>query len=252
MDDSAALQPTSRISGAERAAREDLAACYRLVADYGWDDLAGTHISHIVPGEEAFLLNPLGIIFEQITASCLMKISFDGEVLEKTSYALNAAAFTIHSAVHQARRDVGCVIHLHTQHGMAVSALEEGLLPLTQSAAVVMDDLVYHDYEGIALNLEERERLQRDLGDHNMMILRNHGTLVVGDTAAQAFKRLYMLEKACEMQCLTLGMGRPLRPMPPEALTQIQSLKIRSTGHNDLMWEGLRQRLEGREPSYRS
>ena len=248
-------RPTNPVgmSAEEAAVRADLAACYRLVADYGWDDLAGTHMSAVVPGEEAMLVNPFGMLFEEMTASSLVKISLkDGKVLQDTPYPVNPTSYTIHSAVHQVRRDVGCAIHLHTVHNMAVSALAEGLLPLTQSALLITEDLAYHEFEGVAVNLEERERLQRDLGDRNHMILRNHGALVVGATVAEAFKRAYAFEKICAAQCLTLAMGRPLNPIAPAAAAQLAGRPASNKqARLELMWQGLRNRLDRRDPRYR-
>ena len=203
----------------ELAIRHDLAACYRLVALYGWDDFTGTHISARVPGEEeAFLINPYGMFFDEITASSLIKINLDGEILEPTPHPINPAGFVIHSAIHMARQDAGCVIHLHTPAGMAVSALEEGLLPLSQNAMLVMSELAFHDYEGVATNMEERVRLQRDLGEKNLMFLRNHGTLAVGRTVREAFRSIANLETACATQIAALSMGRKLHFPDPEVV----------------------------------
>jgi len=199
-----------RWSDAERAVRIELAACYRLVALYGWDDLVFTHISARVPGpEHRFLINPYGMMFEEITASSLVKVDADGNALGNSPYAVNPAGFTIHSAVHEVREDAGCVIHLHTPDGTAVATSSTGLLPLNQTAQLVLPDLVYHDYEGVALDLDERPRLQRDLSRHNIMLLRNHGTLTVGRSVAEAFLRMYLLERACTMQVRTRARGHP-------------------------------------------
>ena len=198
---SVAVPISTHLSDAERAVRIDLAACYRLVALYGWDDLVFTHISARVPGpEHHFLINPYGMMFEEITASSLVKVDADGNALGNSPYAVNPAGFTIHSAVHEVREDAGCVIHLHTPDGTAVATSSTGLLPLNQTAQLVLPDLAYHDYEGVALDLDERPRLQRDLSRHNIMLLRNHGTLTVGRSVAEAFLRMYLLERACTMQ----------------------------------------------------
>ena len=195
-------------SKTEAEIRVDLAACYRLVALYGWDDLIFTHISARVPGpEHHFLINPYGMMFEEITASSLVKIDLKGVVTGTSPYPVNAAGFTIHSAVHEVREDAGCVMHLHTPDGTAVSTSSEGLLPLNQTAQLVIPDLAYHDYEGVALDLDERPRLQRDLGSKNIMLLHNHGTLAVGRTCADAFLRMYFLERACTMQVRTRMLG---------------------------------------------
>ena len=179
----------------ERAIRIDLAAAYRLVALYGWDDLIFTHISARVPGpEHHFLINPYGMMFEEITASSLVKIGLDGKPISSSRYPVNPLVLTIHSAVHEVREDAGCVLHLHTVDGTAVATSQVGLQPLNQTAQLVIGDLAYHDYEGVALDLAERPRLQQDLGTKNLMLLRNHGTLAVGRTCAEAFMRMYYLE----------------------------------------------------------
>jgi ribulose-5-phosphate 4-epimerase/fuculose-1-phosphate aldolase len=184
-------------ANAERKLRIDLAAAYRLVAHFGWDDLIFTHISARLPGtEHRFLINPYGMLFEEITASSFVTIDLNGQIMETTHFIVNPAGFTIHSAVHEARKDAVCVMHLHTVDGTAVATLKDGLLPLNQTAQLVTGDLAYHDYEGLALDIDERPRLQRDLGNCSAMILRNHGTLTVGKSVAEAFIRMYFL--ACE------------------------------------------------------
>lgn len=207
-----------RVSDEEWRIRVDLAACYRLVAHYGWTDLIYTHISARVPGEnggEAFLLNPFGFMFEEVTASSLVKIDVDGKILMDTPFDVNDAGFTIHSAVHMARHDVACVIHTHTRAGMAVSAQVDGLLPLTQNAMMFHGDhMAYHAYEGVALDLDERSRLQADLGGRYAMILRNHGLLTCGRTVAEAFEIMQNLEHACEAQLAAQAGGVALT-MPP-------------------------------------
>jgi ribulose-5-phosphate 4-epimerase/fuculose-1-phosphate aldolase len=207
-----------KVSEEEWKARVDLAALYRLVAREGWDDMIYTHISARIPGpEHHFLLNPYGYFFEEITASSLVKIDLDGNVLDDTPYFVNAAGFTIHSAIHAARDDAHYVIHLHTDHGTAVSAQKDGLLPLTQHGLITLPRLAYHDYEGIALNLDERERLVHDLGDKSVMLLRNHGTLALGPSAAAAWNAMYYLEKACEQQVNALSAGRDRILIAPDA-----------------------------------
>jgi ribulose-5-phosphate 4-epimerase/fuculose-1-phosphate aldolase len=186
------------ISDEEWQLRCDLAACYRLVALSGWDDLVFTHISARVPGpEHHFLINPYGMTFDEITASSLVKIGLDGKPLTSSRYPVNPAGFTIHSAVHEVREDAGCVMHLHTLDGTAVATSKEGLMPLNQTAQLIIGDLAYHDYEGVALDHDERPRLQQDLGTKNLVLLRNHGTLTIGRTVADAFMRMYYLERAC-------------------------------------------------------
>ena len=209
MGTSAAINASADMAPDEWQVRVDLAAAYRLVALYGWDDLIFTHLSARIPGpEHHFLINPYDMMFEEITASSLVKIDMHGNPLGRSEHPVNPAGFTIHSAVHMAREDARAVMHLHTPHGQAVSAMEWGLLPNTQTAMVVAHDVAYHDYEGIATDLGERERLVADLGSKNAMILRNHGTLAVGETVGACFLRLYFLERACEAQVLMLSAGR--------------------------------------------
>ena len=196
------------VSEEEWQARVDLAATYRLVAMHGWDDMVFTHISARVPGpEHHFLINPYGLLFDEITASSLVKIDMDGNKLQDSEFPVNPAGFVIHSALHMNRPEIGCVIHLHTTDGVAVSAQADGLLPLDQHAMMLIQDLAYHDYEGIALDVEERDRLVADMGEKNFMLLRNHGTLAAGRNCADAFLRIYYLERACAMQTRALAGG---------------------------------------------
>ena len=199
-----------RVSPEEWETRVNLAALYRLVAKHGMTDLTATHISARIPGtEDQFLLNPLGLLFSQVTASNLVKVDIDGNILDG-DHPINAAGYTIHSAVHAARHDVDCVAHTHTPAGMAVSALPEGLLPLTQQSMRFYGRTAWHDYEGIALDLDERERLVRDLGDASVMMLRNHGVLVCGRTIRHAWVLLYRLEKVCKAQLAAMATGAKL------------------------------------------
>jgi len=237
----------------EWQARIDLAAAYRLVELFGWSDLIANHISMRVPGhDDQFLINPFGMGFDEITASSLLKIDLEGNQLEPSPYSVNKAGFTIHSAVHQVRHDANCVLHLHSIDGMAVSALEEGLLPLCQSSMFLTGDLAYHDFEGPALNLEERERLQRDLGGKNVMILYNHGTLTVGTSVAEAFVRMHMLERACAAQVRALSMGRPLRQASDAArfLTEEMGAKRMFSYYAPLAWPALLRKLDHEMPGY--
>ncbi|MGH6911353.1 MAG: class II aldolase/adducin family protein, partial [Phenylobacterium sp.] len=207
-----------KVSAEEWQARVDLAALYRLVALYGWDDLIYTHISARIPGpEHHFLINPYGMLFEEITASSLVKIDLDGNILQETPYFINPAGFTIHSAIHAAREDAKYVMHLHSDQGVAVAAQKDGLLPLSQHALIVLPMLAYHDYEGIALDLGERERLVKDLGTKQVMMLWNHGTLAVGETAGQCWLGIYNLERACEIQVLASSQGREHLKIAPMA-----------------------------------
>ncbi|MEL6227962.1 MAG: class II aldolase/adducin family protein, partial [Pseudomonadota bacterium] len=208
-DDLKSIEVRNQVSEAEWKARVDLAALYRLVALEGWDDMIFTHISHRVPGPDAhFLINPYGMFFEEITASSLVKVDLDGNIVQETPYFINPAGFTIHSAIHAAREDAHVVMHLHTDDGVAVASQKEGLLPLSQTSMVVRHDLAYHDYEGIALDLGERERLVADMGAASNLLLRNHGTLTVGETAAECYLRMFFLERACTMQVRALSVGR--------------------------------------------
>src|SRR5256884_3555601 len=198
----------------EWQARVDLAAAYRLVAHYGWDDLIFTHLSARVPGpEHHFLINPYGMMFEEITASSLVKVNLEGQIVMSSPYFINPAGFTIHSAVHAAREDALCVVHLHTDYGVAVSAQKNGLLPVSQQSLFALASLAYHEYEGLALKEAEKSRLVADLGDKMNMILRNHGLLTVGKTAAEAFLSMYILERACRIQILAQSGASTLLPV---------------------------------------
>ena len=201
-----------KVSAEEWKARVDLAALYRLVALHGWDDMIFTHISARIPGpDHHFLINPYGMFFDEITASSLVKIDLDGKVLQETPFYINPAGFTIHSAVHAAREDAMFVMHLHSDQGVAVAAQKEGLLPLSQHALIVLPQLAYHDYEGIALNLDERERLVADLGPtKKLMMLRNHGTLVMAQSLPEAFLKHWLLQRACEIQVAAGAAGTPV------------------------------------------
>lgn len=240
-----------KVSAQEWQARVDLAALYRLVALHGWDDAVYTHISARIPGpEHHFLINPYGLYFGEITASSLVKINLDGAILQETPYFINPAGFTIHSAVHAAREDAMYVMHLHTDQGVAVSAQKEGLLPLTQHALIVRPMLAYHDYEGIALNLDERERLVADLGDKHVMLLRNHGTLSVGETAGDCWNRMFFLERACKQQIMALSAGRENVLIAPEAAqAEVKSQTSRGIG-GGLAWPGALRKLDRELPGY--
>jgi len=243
------------VSAEEWQARVDLAAAYRLVALYGWDDLIFTHISARVPGpEHHFLLNPYGMMFEEVTASSLVKIDLEGKKVMESPHFINPAGFTIHSAVHAAREDALCVMHLHTDYGIAVSAQKHGLLPLSQQAMFALSSLAYHDYEGLALDEEEKPRLVSDLGDGKFMILRNHGLLTVGRTAAEAFLGMFLLERACKIQILAQAGGGELQPIPPETIGRVASqLSAVTMGQGAaLTWPGLLRKLDRIDTSYRN
>src|SRR3954469_21808452 len=210
-----------QVSAEEWAIRVDLAAAYRMVAYYGWDDLIFTHLSARIPGpEHHFLLNPYNLMFEEVTASSLIKVDVHGNAVDPTPFITNPAGFTIHSAIHMAREDAQAVMHLHTSAGQAVSAHSEGLLALTQTAMLVRGDLAFHDYEGIAVDLSERERLVADLGTKNLMLLRNHGTLAIGKNVAECFVRLYFLERACQAQIMALSAGDQVNN-PPQGAPEV-------------------------------
>lgn len=243
----------NKVSEAEWQARVDLAATYRLVAQHGWDDLVFTHISARVPEtDHHFLINPYGLTFDEITASSLVKIDLNGNAVMETPFPVNAAGFTIHSAIHANREDAHCVLHLHTTDGCAVSAQEHGLLPLTQHAMMIGSDLAYHDYEGVALDLDERERLVRDIGDKTFMILRNHGTLVVGKTCADAFLRAYYLERACSMQVRALAGAKANKTHQGVEEKTEGTGKMAFDGFvGALSWPALLRKLDRTDPSYR-
>ena len=243
------------VSAEEWQLRVDLAATYRLVALYGWDDMIFTHISARVPGpEHHFLINPYGLLFEEITASSLVKIDLDGKKVQDTPYPVNPAGFTIHSALHMNRDDAHCIIHLHSTDGVAVAAQADGLLPLDQHAMMVAGDLAYHDYEGIALDLDERDRLVQDIGDKHMMLLRNHGTLSIGRNCADAFLRMYYLERACSMQVRALSGGVkvnwPNQGVPEK--TAGQSGMAFEGVLGALAWPALLRKLDRTDPGYRN
>ena len=242
------------VSDDEWQTRVDLAACYRIIAMHGWDDLVFTHISARVPGpEEHFLINPYGMLFEEICASSLLKVDLDGEKVLDSPHPVNPAGFVIHSAVHAARHDVGCVLHTHTKAGVAVSAQADGLLPLSQISLFPYSTLAYHDYEGIALNDDERPRLVVDLGEKNAMILRNHGLLTVGATIADAFLMMYALETACQTQIMAMSGGAKLSqvPAPIVAGIQAQAEQVTRGLGGQIAWPGLLRKLDRRDPSFR-
>ena len=252
---SAQKQSTIReqVSREEWLARVDLAAAYRLVAIYGWDDLIFTHISARVPGpEHHFLINPYGMMFEEITASSLVKVDLDGKIVSESPYIINPAGFTIHSAVHAAREDALCVMHLHTDYGIAVSAQKDGLLPISQQSLFPLASLAYHVYEGLALNEEEKPRLVQDLGNKNNMILRNHGLLTVGRTVAEAFLSMYILERACKIQILAQSAAGELVSVSEPIIERVAGqLGVVTVGQGaQLTWPGLLRKLDRLDRSY--
>ena len=243
-----------QVSAEEWQVRVDLAACYRLIAMFGWDDLVFTHISARVPGpDEHFLINAYGLLFEEMTASSLIKVDLQGEILIDTPHFINPAGFTIHSAVHEARSDVGCVLHTHTKAGVAVSVQTQGLLPLSQTSLFPLASLAYHDYEGVALNEEEKPRLVTDLGSGTFMILRNHGLLTVGETISDAFLAMYILETACQTQIMAQSPGVELTHINDRILAGIaaQQEEVTKGLGGQLIWPGLLRKLDRCDSSYR-
>ncbi|MGE0629236.1 MAG: class II aldolase/adducin family protein [Hyphomicrobiaceae bacterium] len=243
--------------------RVDLAACYRLVDHFGMCDLHLNHISARVPGShEHFLINPFGMLYEEITASCLIKIDLDGNVIENPNpqYSINLPGYVIHSAIHRARPDVGCVLHTHTNAGMAVSALKCGLLPLTQTA-MRFGKIGYHDYEGVVVNLDEQKRLVENLGDCEVMIMRNHGLLAVGETIPAAFSNILRLERSCQTQVMAMACNAEL-VMPPKDVVELSNRQLAFSPTPDasgkrrtqgaIEWPALLRMLDRRDPSYKT
>lgn len=243
-----------QVCGEEWALRVDLAACYRLIALYGWDDLVFTHVSVRVPGdEEHFLINAYGMLFEEMTASSLVKVDLAGEKVLPSPFPINPAGFVIHSAVHAAQHDVGCVLHTHTRAGVAVSAQAEGLLPISQTSLFPYATLAYHDYEGVALNDDEKPRLVADLGSNRALMLRNHGLLTTGATIADAFLLMYLLESACQIQVMAQSSGGELVKVPQAIVDGIQAQAEQATKGlgGQLVWPGLLRKLDRIDPSFR-
>ncbi|MDP5029816.1 MAG: class II aldolase/adducin family protein [Paraglaciecola sp.] len=242
-----------QVSSEEWQLRVDLAACYRIVAMHGWDDLVFTHISARVPGpEHHFLINPYGLMFEEVSASSLVKVDLQGNKVMPSDYDINPAGFVIHSAVHEARDDAQCVLHLHTAAGIAISATKDGLLPLSQQSLFALSSLSYHDYEGVALNPEEKVRLVADLGETNFMILRNHGLLTCATNIPDAFLFMYLLERSCEIQLKAQSTGCDLLPIPNAILKGIraQAEQVTRSAGGGLAWPGLLRKLDRINPGY--
>jgi ribulose-5-phosphate 4-epimerase/fuculose-1-phosphate aldolase len=244
----------SQVSEAEWEQRVNLAACYRLAALYHWDDLIFTHISARVSGpEHNFLLNPYGMLFDEVTASSLVKVDLAGNKVMDSSYDINPAGFVIHSAIHAAREDAKCVLHLHSLNGIAVSAQKKGVLPISQQSTFVLSSLAYHDYQGVALNEDEKPLLVRDLGDKNFLMLRNHGLLTVADNIPDAFLFMYLFEATCTIQVRAQGGGEDLIPVEPRIIAgaRAQAAKVTRSAGGALAWPGLLRKLERVDPSYR-
>ena len=242
------------VSSEEWQVRVDLAACYRMVAHCGWDDLVFTHISARVPGpRHHFLINPYGFMFEEVTASSLVKVDLAGNKVMHSPHTINPAGYIIHSAVHEARADAHCVVHVHTRDGVAVSCQENGLLPISQIGLLALSSLAYHDYEGIALNPAEKARLVADLGRANFMILRNHGLLTCGRTVPEAFLFIYALQRACETQLAAQSSGVPLIRVPQLIVDgfRAQAEQVLNNIGADIAWPGVLRKLDRLDPSYR-
>jgi ribulose-5-phosphate 4-epimerase/fuculose-1-phosphate aldolase len=249
------LDVRSQVGEPEWQLRVDLAACYRLVAHFGWSDLIFTHISARLPGpEHHFLINPYGMMFDEITASSLVKIDLDGQKVMDSPFEINPAGFTIHSAIHAARDDARCVLHTHSLNGVAVSAQKCGVLPISQQSTFVLSSLAYHDYEGVALNADEKPRLVRDLGDHVFLMLRNHGLLTVGPTIADAFVAMYTFEATCMIQIRAQAGGELVRVDPRiiEGAMAARGTVTQGVGPGALAWPGLLRMLDRSDPSFRS
>ena len=247
------------VSEDEWKLRVNLAACYRLVAMYGWSDLIFTHISAKLPEsvsgkDHHFLLNPYGLMFDEITASSLLKIDLQGKQINESSFYVNHAGFVIHSTIHEARHDAVCVLHTHSRAGVAVSAQKEGLLPISQQSSLLLSSLAYHDYEGLAVHDDERDRLKADLGDNKYMILRNHGLLTVGCSVPDAFLAMYFLETSCQIQ-ISAQAGGTLSPVPQKVLDGVTAaVRVQQSKGSaaDLAWPALLRRLDRLSPGYDS
>ena len=243
-----------QVSAEEWQLRCDLAACYRLVAAYGWSDLVFTHVSARVPGpEHHFLINPYGLMFDEITASSLVKIDQDCNKLSDSPFPVNPAGFNIHSCIHQGREDAGCVLHTHTRAGVAVSAQKGGVLHLSQQSTFVLGSLAYHDYEGVALRDDEKPRLQADLGDANYLMLRNHGLLTIGKTIPDAFLSMYTFENTCRIQ-IDAQAGGELNPVDPQIVSGVaQAMRVQTGGLGGaFVWPSLLRKAQRDAPGYDS
>lgn len=245
----------ARVSDAEWEQRVNLAACYRLAALYGWDDVIFTHISARVPGpEHHFLINPYGFLFEEMTASSLVKIDLTGKKVLESPHDINPAGFTIHSAIHAARENANCVFHTHSLNGVAIAAQREGILPISQQSIFVLTSLAYHNYEGVALNADEKPRLVRDLGEKNFLMLRNHGLLTVAENIPDAFLFMYVFEAACAIQVRAQSGAKDLIPIDPRIIAgaQAQAMQVTKGAGGALAWPGLLRKLDRLCPGYRS
>ena len=243
-----------KVSADEWQLRCDLAACYRLVASYGWSDLVFTHISARMPGaDHHFLINPYGLLFEEVTASSLLVIDQQGNKLNESPYPVNPAGFVIHSAIHAVRDDAQCVLHTHTRAGIAVSAQKSGVLPISQQSTFVLASMAYHDYEGVALRDDEKPRLQTDLGAANFLMLRNHGLLTVGTSIADAFLAMYIFETTCQIQ-IAAQAGGELTTIDSQILHGVADAARTQTGGmgGAFVWPALLRKLDRIDNSYKS
>lgn len=250
-------QLVATLQAEEWIIRQELAAAYRLAHHFGWDELIYNHITVEVPGEKGhFLTNPMGLRYDEVTASNLVKIDLDGQILSSTAFGINRAGYVIHSAIHAARGDAQCVIHTHSRAGIAVAALEGGLQSLTQSGMQFHNRVAYHDYEGFNVNLEERKRLVESLGKRQAMILRNHGLVTIGRSIGKAFQRMYFFEQACQTMLDVLSTGRPTA-LPPEEVLEATAKKWEegtsdASANDDLEWKALLRLVDRLYPDYRS
>ncbi|MBB85774.1 class II aldolase/adducin family protein [Abyssibacter sp.] len=244
----------SQVTADEWETRVNLAATYRLVAQFGWSDLIFTHISARVPGgSHHFLINPYGLLFDEVTASSLVKIDLDGNKVMDSPHDINPAGFTIHSAIHAARDDAQCVLHVHSVNGIAVSAQRDGVLPLSQQSIFVLASLGYHDYEGVALNAEEKPRLVANLGNKHFLMLRNHGLLTVANSIPDAFLYMYLFETTCMIQVRAQAGGGELTQVPQSIIdgAMAQAAAVTRGAGGQLAWPGLLRRLDRIDPSYK-
>jgi ribulose-5-phosphate 4-epimerase/fuculose-1-phosphate aldolase len=248
-----------QVSAEEWQLRVDLAACYRLVAAYGWSDLVFTHISAKLPSsvagdEHQFLINPYGLMFDEITASSLVKVDMQCNKLHDSPFPVNPAGFVIHSAIHEARPEAGCVLHTHTRAGVGVSSQKHGILPLSQQSTFVLSSLAYHDYEGVAIRDDEKTRLQADLGSANYLVLRNHGLLTVGRNIPEAFLAMYTFENTCRIQIDALAGGSEVVSVNPAILDGVaHAMKVQTSGMGgQFVWPSLLRKLERLDPGYKT
>lgn len=253
MDKLPVLDLKGQVSEDEWRIRVDLAACYRLVSHFGWDDLIYTHLSARLPGTDHYLVNAFGLAFDEVTASNLVKVDLDGNILDDTPFKINPAGFTIHSAVHEVRDDAHCVIHLHTNATIAVATMKNGLLPYSQYSMFSLSSLAYHNYEGLAVNSDEKKRLQDDLADNNHLLLVNHGGLTVGPTVGDAFMRMYDLQRACEIQLLIQSSGQEAtlvpRPILDNIFAQAKVVHTGSTG-GQVTWPAMLRKAYKLDPDF--